>query len=271
MRCPRNGVNSKDVVDLRVVDTALRQLAGQPLVAVEVDLNLQWEPGLHAHVDETQFPVQEVVVQMQAFALGRLHVGLPSGEAQRERAARLEGREDAHQALRDALALGDLARRIFLAQLGAQVLERPPALARHGHRMRLDTFGVGQQERLDATAVDVVRLEQLRHRPARHDRQVATEQHAVEAGQHSVNAVLVLIDELLHGDLPPCTPTGRLLPAHHGHERGDLVAAAGRARSFKCPLRKPGKPETASGPIWRGLERLDLATVPSRRADSADP
>jgi hypothetical protein len=49
----------------------------------------------------------------------------------------------------------------------------------------LDALGVGQQERLHAGAVDLVRLELLRHRPARHDRQVAAEQHAVEARQHA--------------------------------------------------------------------------------------
>ena len=60
-------------------------------------------------------------------------------------------------------------------------------LAGQRHRMGLDALGVGQQERLDAAAVDLVSLEQLRHRPARHDRQVAAEQHSVEAGQHAVN------------------------------------------------------------------------------------
>ena len=70
-----------------------------------------------------QVAIHEVVVQVQAFALGRLHVGLPCREAvheaKRERAARFEGAEDAHQAVRDAVAFGHVARRIFLAQRGA--------------------------------------------------------------------------------------------------------------------------------------------------------
>lgn len=191
----------EDVVDLRVLDAAGRELAIQPLVAVEVDLDLQREPGLHPNVQQAEITVHEVVVQVQTLALGGLHVGLPGGEPQRERAARLQRREETHQPFLDAVTLGDLARGIFLAHLGAQVLEWPAALAGQGNRMRLHAFGVGQQERLDAGTVDLVRLEQLRHRPARHDRQIATEQHAVKAGQHAVNAVLVLVDERLHASL----------------------------------------------------------------------
>jgi hypothetical protein len=191
----------EDVVDLGVLDAAGRELARQPLVAVEVDLDLQREPGLHPNVQQTQIAVHEVVVQVQALALGGLHVGLPGGEAQRERAARLQGREDTHQTIVDAVTLGDLARGIFLAHLGAQVLERPAVLASHGQCMRLDALGVGQQERLDAGTVDLVRLQQLRHRPPRHDWQIAAEQHAVEARQHAVDAVLVLVDERLHASL----------------------------------------------------------------------
>lgn len=111
-------------------------------MAVEVDLDLQREPGLHANVDEPQVAIHEVVVQVQAFALGRLHVGLPGREAQRERAAWFDGREDAHQAVRDAVALGHFARRIFLTQLGTQVLERPPVLSGQGDPMRLDALSV---------------------------------------------------------------------------------------------------------------------------------
>jgi hypothetical protein len=83
-------------------------------------------------------------------------------------------------------------------------------LAGQGDRMRLDALGVGQQERLDAATLDVVRLEQLRHRSARHDRQVAAEQHAVEAGQDAVDAVFDLVDESLHTSLrglPTCRRT----------------------------------------------------------------
>ncbi|HSQ72012.1 MAG TPA: hypothetical protein VLM87_06280, partial [Rubrivivax sp.] len=82
--------------------------------------------------------------------------------------------------------------------------------------MGLDALGVGQQERLDAAAVDVVSLEQLRHRPTRHDRQVAAEQHAVEAGQHAVDAVLMLADEVVHGALLAMCAAGELVPAHGG-------------------------------------------------------
>jgi hypothetical protein len=215
----------EDVIDFRVFDTAGGQLASEPLVPVEVDLDLQREPSLHANVDEAQIAIDEVVVvvvQVQALALGRLHIRLPGREAQRESAARLEGREHAHQSLEDAVTLGDRAGGIFLAQLGAQVLERPAVLAGKGHRMGFDALGVGQQERFDAGAVHLVSLDQLRHRPARHDRQVAAEQHSVEAGQHAVNTVLVLADRLVHVVLPAVKDGGKTTPSAPRSRTGRL-------------------------------------------------
>ena len=42
-------------------DTVCRQFASEPLVAVEVDLDLQREPGLHANVDEPQVAIHDAV------------------------------------------------------------------------------------------------------------------------------------------------------------------------------------------------------------------
>jgi hypothetical protein len=42
----------EDVVDFCVLDTAGSQFAIQPLVPIEVDLDLQREPSLDANVDE---------------------------------------------------------------------------------------------------------------------------------------------------------------------------------------------------------------------------
>lgn len=147
-------------------------------------------PLLHAHGDAAQIAIHEVEVQVQALALGRLNEGLPDREASWELAAWIECREDAHQAVINAVALGCSPRCILLAPFRAQVLKRPLVLVGQGHRLCLD-----------AATVDLVGPEQLRDRSARHDRQVAAEQHAVEAGQHAVNAILVHADKLLH-DVP---------------------------------------------------------------------
>ena len=163
---------------------------------VEVDLDLQREQSLHANVKQTQVAIHEVVVQVQPLALGRLSLGLSGLKAERERATRLKHREKADEPLFDAVALGEFARRVLPAQVGAQILKRPPILLGHGLCMRLDPFGVGQQKRLEIATANLVGLKELRHCPARHDGQVAAKQHAFEARQHTVDAILVLVDEL---------------------------------------------------------------------------
>jgi hypothetical protein len=130
-----------------------------------------------------------------------VHIGLRAVEDERKRAARLQHREDAHQPLLNPVTLGDLSRRILLAEARGKVLKRPIGLLGHSHRVRLHPCGILEQERLEAAAMHFATFQELRHRPAGHDGQVAAKQHAVEAGQHTVNAVLVLVDERLHASL----------------------------------------------------------------------
>ena len=64
-------VPGEAVIGLCVFDTAGGQLASEPLVPVEADLDQQREPGLHANVDENQIAIDEALSEVQAFALGR--------------------------------------------------------------------------------------------------------------------------------------------------------------------------------------------------------
>src|SRR5258708_5489926 len=51
--------------DHEVLDPAPVELARQPLMAVEVDLHLEREPGLQLDVDEPQLAIHEVVIELQ--------------------------------------------------------------------------------------------------------------------------------------------------------------------------------------------------------------
>ena len=81
----------EDVVDLRVFDTAGRELALQTLVAVEGDLHLQREPGLHAHV-------QQAKTKLGLTAQGKLAPEVTPGQAEiarlRAEVARLKMERD---------------------------------------------------------------------------------------------------------------------------------------------------------------------------------
>ena len=63
------------IVELHVLHAVTVKLPSQPLVAVDVNLNLAREPALELDVDESQVIVQEVVVEVETLAPRRLRVG----------------------------------------------------------------------------------------------------------------------------------------------------------------------------------------------------
>src|ERR1700694_1652938 len=84
-------------------------------------------------------------------------------EAEGEGAAGLEDGVDTHQPLVNAIALRQFPSRVFLSNMGSQILERPVILFGHGDRMVLHAFGVVQQEWLQAAAIHIQTIEELRH------------------------------------------------------------------------------------------------------------
>jgi hypothetical protein len=58
----------EDVVDPAVADVVGVELASEPLVAVDIDLDDHGKPGLDFDMDQTESLVQEVVVEDQTFA-----------------------------------------------------------------------------------------------------------------------------------------------------------------------------------------------------------
>ena len=56
------------IVEFRVLDVVTIELPSQPLVPVDVDLDLKREPTLELDVDEPQVSAQEVVVEVETLA-----------------------------------------------------------------------------------------------------------------------------------------------------------------------------------------------------------
>lgn len=112
----RKALSSRDVahtqqaiIALFVGDPFLGQLSGQPLAAVEANLDVEGEPGLEPEVHEAELRMEMVVIVMQAlawaheeFALARRSVG-----SNFVAEAGFGGAEDADEARGDAVALGE--------------------------------------------------------------------------------------------------------------------------------------------------------------------
>lgn len=161
-------------------------------------------------MDQTEVAIHEIEVQVQAVAPSGLNIRVPFLEAEGEGAAGFEDGEDAHQPFVNCVALGQFSSCVLLSDNRREILKWPLMLFSHGDRVLLHAFGVLQQEGFEAAAIHLKTIEELRHRPTGHDGKVATKQHAVETGKHTVNASFVFADKLLHGNFPldgPMTST----------------------------------------------------------------
>jgi len=65
-----------------------------------------------------------------------------------------------------------------------------------------DPLGMLKEKPFQFTESNLGAVEELRHLPAAHDRQIATKQHPIEAGQHTMNPFLMLGNEFLHDPGP---------------------------------------------------------------------
>ena len=120
----------KAVIDLAVTQPLLIHLTGQPVMAVEADVDEKGKPGLQPKVQQSKASMLNVEVQVQALAqlqvrfelLGLVIASHFVGPA------RFYTAKDCYQALFNAVALSDFARQLFLgqstaAQIGKRALE----------------------------------------------------------------------------------------------------------------------------------------------------
>src|SRR5262249_59514887 len=103
------------VVVLHETDARGVELAGQPVVAVDVDRGGEREPGLHADVAEAERRVEKVEVQNALGPAGEDEPGPAGAVAELDRAARLLTAKDADEALAQAAGADLLLHEVFLA------------------------------------------------------------------------------------------------------------------------------------------------------------
>ena len=94
-------------------------------MAVEAYLDRQGKPTLDTHVHESQFTVEEIEVETQAFAPDRLESGSTFPRNELETLTRLYRTQYLHQSLRHAVPLSNPLGRILLVHYALQVDIRP--------------------------------------------------------------------------------------------------------------------------------------------------
>jgi len=189
----------KGVFDLRVADAVLRHLAGQPFVAVDVDLDRERKPGLDAHVHETELAVDVVEIHAQTTRRTRGQTWFALPVLQLETMAGLNAREDANQSFRDPVALCDLPRPFFLAHRRVEINIRPPRPAGNFLGVIRDAVRTQRREVFEILEQDPTPVEKPLHAFRITDRQIPLEHHPVEARNHSRNLIPMLYNKPFQG------------------------------------------------------------------------
>mgnify|MGYP003336573480 CR=1 FL=1 len=116
------------VVTLVKAQSRLGHLAGEPLPAVQADIDGEGKPRLHPHVQQTELGMQEVMVQVRAPAwlqhqIEHLRLAIAP---HRVRGARLDRTEHRDQPLLEPVLAGDRPGQILLGlSRAAQMAHRP--------------------------------------------------------------------------------------------------------------------------------------------------
>src|SRR5262249_13073677 len=97
------------------------ELAGQPVVAVDVDLGGEGEPGLHADVAEAELGVEEVEVQHALGPKGEDEPGSAVAVAELDGAAGVLAAQDTDEALAEAACADLRPHEVFLAVAALEV------------------------------------------------------------------------------------------------------------------------------------------------------
>ena len=194
------------VVGAAIAQTGGIQLVGQPLAAIEGDVDAQRQPGLQPQMHEAELRMLEIEVVVQAFLGSPAEFqattrGVPAnlvGEAG------LDGAEHADQALLDPVLASDAPGKLLLGGFGTVQIEQGPAprlghlFAGCTHRFR-NVLGVGYevlQQHADVIEIgeQALGLGQEADRPA--------ETHAIETTERAADLIGMLLYKALHGVAP---------------------------------------------------------------------
>jgi hypothetical protein len=186
---------AEGVVSHSIVDAQLTQLACQPVVAIEADLQPARQPRRHTHMAQAQILVHEVEVVMQALAVIRnqkrlaclLVVPWLVGRAG------LHGRENAHQPCLLTPTGQNLFHPVFLPEVPlADELDLDSRLGSHLLCVLANPVAEWLGELRVVEYSDLPLEQKRRHSPGKTDpRQRSENQHPVPTAQHSGNLCVV--------------------------------------------------------------------------------
>jgi len=116
-----------------------------------------------------------------------------------EALTRLDGSQDANESLRDAFAAGDVLGEVFLALRAVEVEVWPVRSFGESLRMLGESLGLPLDEAAEVLDLQALLGEKAFHRISPTQREIAFEQDAIEARDHSGDPFAILTKKAFHG------------------------------------------------------------------------
>jgi len=182
-----------------ISDADLVQFAGQPIVAVDVDLHGQREPSFQLDMDETQRGVQPIDVQHQAAPEILLEARPTLAVLPAKGPAGFQAGATADAACLWAVPRDQPPGCRCPARLAGQVADRRAGLLDQRPHVLLEALGDLRSERLEVLEQHVFLGQEAFQAAGLAAGQVTAEDHAVKTGQHALEVFLVLDNEGLIG------------------------------------------------------------------------
>jgi hypothetical protein len=192
---------AKGVIGFNERKPVFTHLFGQPLVAVDIDLDLKGKPGLEADMDPPELPVEKIEVVEQAFSKVVGQAGPPFAGNQFKGRTGLDGGQRADQTLGQAVFLDDPPDEFLLVARSRLIDKRSSGPLGDGLGVGLEPLGLFHDEGFEILDQDLLTIEKAFHRFGIIDRQMTFEDDAVEAVEGSQYILLMLLDKMVHGVL----------------------------------------------------------------------
>ena len=204
----RIGNSGKGVVELPEVHVVSLHLSGQPLMAVETNLNGKRDPTLQPHMHQAEGWIDEVKVNAQTLASSGYDVWTIFADGDCEGVAQFQRGKDTNQPPGNAVALGNAAGLLLLTDLSAvEVLEGPSTPFGDFDGVLLDPFGLFGDKGLEVLDQQATQSHELLQsfRPT-DGAQMPSKNNAINTGQRPHDFIGMFANKFVHGVPSRCCP-----------------------------------------------------------------
>lgn len=186
------------IVQPFIADVVSVHFACQPLMTIDIDLDLKRKPRLNANMHQSKLTVNKIEIEKQALAIGLLQLWSPITISQSKTTARFHGGQYTDQSCYDLISLDDFLGPFFFSRASVKIDERTVISSSHIFGMRFKALSLLEDEGLEILDQNAMIIHEPLHGVWIAKRQVSFEYDTVEAFQGCGNLGFMLFDKCFH-------------------------------------------------------------------------